>query len=143
MQELCYPMRSDDGTLTEDCALSHWSKVLLDTTIQAGQGANKPAQYGDWMREAGFVNVTTVVYKWPTNQWPKDKKLKLMGLWNNYNVLQGLQGFTIGLFTRVLGWTPEQTNVLLVDVRKDLQNRHIHAYWPMLVGYVKTLAWIC
>jgi len=126
-------MKSDDGTLTEDCALSVWSKLLLEATIKVGQAANRPAQYGQWMREAGFINTKTVVYKWPTNPWPKDKTHKTMGLWNHYNVLQGLQGFTIGLFTRVLGWSPDQIEALLVDVRKDLQNRHIHAYWPMLV----------
>ena len=126
-------MKSDDNTFPEDSALSVWSKLLLEATIKVGQGANKPAQYEQWMREAGFINTRTVVYKWPTNLWPEDKKHKTMGLWNHYNVLQGLQGFTIALFTRVLGWTPEKTELLLVDVRKNLRNQDIHAYWPMSV----------
>lgn len=131
MQELCYPMRSDDGTLSDDCALSEWSRLLLDATIRVGQAANKPAQYEEWMRQAGFVNTRTAVYKWPTNPWPQDRKLRTMGLWNHYNVLQGLQGFTVGLFTRVLGWSLAKTEAFLLDVKKDLEDTNIHAYWPM------------
>lgn len=31
------------------------------------------------------------------------------------------------LFTNVLGWTREEVEVFLVDVRKDLKNPQIHA----------------
>ncbi|KAK5030648.1 hypothetical protein LTS07_005432 [Exophiala sideris] len=131
MQELCYPIRCDDGTLSDDCALSEWSRLLLDATVQVGQAANKPIQYEEWMQQAGFVNTRTVVYKWPTNSWPPDGKLKTMGLWNHYNALQGLQGFTVGLFTRILGWSLGKTDTLLMNVKKDLEDKDIHAYWPI------------
>lgn len=138
MQELCHPLRCDDGTLSEDCALSQWSRLLLDATVRVGQAANKPAQYEEWMRQVGFVNTKTTVYKWPTNTWPTDGKLKTMGLWNHYNALQGLQGFTIGLFTRILGWSLEKTEAFLLEVRKDLEDKEIHAYWPMWVFLLPT-----
>ncbi|KIV81136.1 hypothetical protein PV11_08580 [Exophiala sideris] len=135
MQELCYPIRCDDGTLSGDCALSEWSRLLLDATVQVGQAANKPVQYEEWMQQAGFVNTRTLVYKWPTNSWPPDGKLKTMGLWNHYNALQGLQGFTVGLFTRILGWSLDKTDTLLMNVKKDLEDEDIHAYWPIYIVY--------
>ena len=37
----------------------------------------------------------------------------------------------MAIFTRVLGWTKEETDVFLVDVRKDMKNTKYHAYWNM------------
>jgi hypothetical protein len=31
------------------------------------------------MIAAGFENVVEVVWKWPTNRWPKDRKMKELG----------------------------------------------------------------
>jgi hypothetical protein len=33
--------------------------------------------------------------------------------------------------TRAMDWTPDEVNALLADVRKDLDDRSIHAYMPM------------
>tara|TARA_R110002060_G_scaffold61789_5_gene71231 strand:+ start:1063 stop:1296 length:234 start_codon:yes stop_codon:yes gene_type:complete len=35
--------------------------------------------YKERMIAAGFENVTEVIYKWPTNRWPKDKRMKELG----------------------------------------------------------------
>lgn len=78
------------------------------------------------MHEAGFINIRKEIYKWPINTWPKREKEKKIGMWNLQNVLQGLQGFSRGLFTRVLGWSPERVELYLMMVRRDLQNRRIH-----------------
>jgi hypothetical protein len=34
----------------------------------------------------------------------------------------------MAMFTRVLGWQPEEVQSFLVDVRKDLKNKSIHSY---------------
>jgi hypothetical protein len=53
------------------------------------------------------------------------------GAWNKENVESGLQGLSMMLFTNVLGWSAAEVDVFLVNVRKDLRNRGIHAYWPV------------
>ena len=35
--------------------------------------------YKERVIAAGFKNVTEVIYKWPTNRWPKDKRMKEIG----------------------------------------------------------------
>ena len=40
---------------------------------------------------------------------------------------EGLEGFSLVLFTRILGWSPEEVQVMLSKVRKDLEDRSIHA----------------
>ncbi len=40
---------------------------------------------------------------------------------------EGLEAFTLRLFTKVLGWDVQEVQVLLAMVRKDLKNRRVHA----------------
>jgi hypothetical protein len=56
-----------------------------------------------------------------------DMAEKKIGAYNLTQLYEGLQGFTLRSFTKVLGWTSEEVEALLVDVRKDLLNRNIHA----------------
>jgi hypothetical protein len=131
LQELSFPVRNDDGTLTPDDAIYQWSAYMLEASRKIGQDLDNPERYSQWMKEAGFINVTYAQYKWPSNPWPRDTKHKTVGLWNQANTLDGLEGFSLAIFTRVLGWQPEEVLVFLIKVREDTRNRKIHNYWPM------------
>lgn len=80
------------------------------------------------MEEIGFVDVEERRFAWPLNTWPKAKKDKLVATWMQEDLLTGLQGLSMGLLTRGLGWSTQEVESLLVDVRKDVKNRNIHAY---------------
>ncbi|KAF4490810.1 Secondary metabolism regulator LAE1 [Colletotrichum fructicola Nara gc5] len=83
------------------------------------------------MLDIGFRDVTMTKYKWPTNPWAKDAKHKKIGAWNNENLNAGVEAWAMAPFTRVHGWTRVEVQGFLVDVRKDLGDRRIHAYWPI------------
>lgn len=53
------------------------------------------------------------------------------GMWNHENIAGGLYGVSVALFTRALGWTKEELEVFLVDVRKELKDMKIHSYFPL------------
>lgn len=61
--------------------------------------------------------------------------MKEIGQLNLIDMLDGLEGFTFRLWTTVLGWSVEETESFLVCVRRDVQNRNIHAYWRTHVVY--------
>lgn len=82
------------------------------------------------------MDVVESQFKWPTNAWPKDKKHKEIGLWNNENMSIALESLTMAAFTRAHGWTREEVTLFLAGVRKDMNNSRIHAYWPMYVSLV-------
>ncbi len=42
--------------------------------------------------------------------------------------LEGLGGLTVGLFTRVLGWTSLEIDILLAKMRTEMKDRSIHSY---------------
>ncbi|KAG8349737.1 hypothetical protein FVEN_g12080 [Fusarium venenatum] len=127
------PPTSDDGTMSPDTALHKWSNLLLESTEKIGRPFGGTAFYKSQMEEVGFKNVTLRVYKWPQNRWPKDKKYKELGSWTLENISSGLEAISNALFTRVLGWSKPELDVFLTDVRKDIKNTSIHAYWPVYV----------
>ena len=52
---------------------------------------------------------------------------KKIGAYNVTVLYEGLQGISLRPFTKVLGWKPDELELLLVDVRKDLRNPRMHA----------------
>ena len=65
------------------------------------------------MLEAGFVDVHETVFKIPLNGWPKDTRLKHVGMLWQRNLLDGLSGFSLGMFSRFMGKTAEEIEVRL------------------------------
>ncbi|KAK4132172.1 S-adenosyl-L-methionine-dependent methyltransferase [Trichocladium antarcticum] len=135
MCETVSPLRADDGSLPADSALGRWSRLIHDAAAAFSSPIDAALRHRQRMADAGFRNVTQVEYRWPTNPWPRDAKYKDVGSWCYFNLLDSLQAASLFLFTNVLGWSPDAVEVFLVDVRKDLKNRNIHAYFPVLVVY--------
>lgn len=141
-----YPVTCDDGTVPKDSAVSKWSTLMNEAATKLGSGLDSGLRYKDQLINAGFTNVTEAPYKWPMNTWPKDLKLKelgakashiirqqftngVLGAWGNVNLVGGVQGLSMFLFTKMLGWNTDELEVFCVDVRKDLCNKEFHGYW--------------
>lgn len=41
-------------------------------------------------------------------------------------MLDGLEAFSLNLFTKCLGWSPEEVQLFLKDVREDARKRSVH-----------------
>ncbi|CRK27683.1 hypothetical protein BN1723_014004 [Verticillium longisporum] len=132
--DIC-PITSDDGTLTEDTSTHAWVTQLLEGTRKIGRPFDGAFDYKKQLEAQGFQNVQQVVFKWPQNTWPKDPKYKELGMWNLENITSGLHGLSAAVYTRVLGWSPEEMEVLLAKVRRELKDTRIHSYWPIYVVY--------
>ncbi|KAI6477839.1 hypothetical protein MCOR17_000330 [Pyricularia oryzae] len=130
-----YPMDCDDGTFPKDGALYKWSFLLNEAATKLGSSLDSGLTYKQMLLDRGFSNVRQVTYKWPINDWAADSKHKKIGLYSQENIMQGLQALSLALFTRALHWTAEELEVFLVDVRRDLKNRNVHAYWRIVVTY--------
>lgn len=83
------------------------------------------------MIDAGFVDVEEHILKLPVGPWPKNKRLKNIGLFEMVNMDEGLEGLTIMLFTRALKWTQEEVQLFLTQVRKDAKDKSIHSYYHL------------
>lgn len=93
IQDICLPLRSDDGTVPRDCALSRWEGMFMEGLEKGlGRSWNWATKYKAWMEEAGFEAVEEFVFKWATNTWPKDPAMKEIGGLNLVNCASGLEG---------------------------------------------------
>ncbi|KAH7374701.1 S-adenosyl-L-methionine-dependent methyltransferase [Plectosphaerella cucumerina] len=137
LQEADLRVVSDDDSIPKDSALSRAFDLLLEASVKFGRAFASIPELADIMREVGFVDVTIERLKWPMNPWPKEKKYKEIGAWCYENFSSGLSAITMAPLTRAHGWTPEEVELFLVDVRKDMANRSIHAYWPIYSLYGK------
>ncbi|KAL1989317.1 hypothetical protein VTN96DRAFT_79 [Rasamsonia emersonii] len=75
------------------------------------------------MEKAGFVDVKEESFKVPIGPWPKDPKLKEIGRFQQVQQIQGAEVYTPALFSRVLGWSKEEIDVLLAKVRDEIKDR--------------------
>lgn len=127
-QEISMIMRCDDGSMPEDWPFYQWSRAIDEASMQANRPMRIATRLKKWYIEEGFVDVQEHVVKLPIGTWPKDPALKALGSWWKENLLVGLQGFSLALLSRVLGWSKNQIEVYLVDVRKSMHDRDVHAY---------------
>jgi len=107
--------------------------------IEAGDKMGKTFRILDlqkaYIEEAGLINVVEKRYKMPVGTWPKDKRLKEVGRWHLIEVHQGIEGWTLALFTRVLGWSYEEVQVFLAQIRDGFKDKGIHPYTRVSVVY--------
>ncbi|KAH4169211.1 hypothetical protein HBI52_000930 [Parastagonospora nodorum] len=126
---------SDDETMGPDHFYHTWGKVVIEMGQKFGKSFTIWEENAERMRNAGFVDVVEVHYKWPMNGWPKDEKLKNIGRWNQLRLMDGVEGFMLRLLTQVGGWSVARAQVHLAQMRKELKSYGTHAYLPGTVVY--------
>lgn len=128
MQDIVLPYASDDATLAPSLELSKLGHLFVETSAIMGRPIDVSLKYRSMMAAAGFADVVERQFKWPLSAWPKDPHYKELGAWTFANLDGGLEGLTLALFTRALGWTREETVVFCSRVRAQLRDPRIHAY---------------
>ncbi|PGH27758.1 hypothetical protein AJ80_00546 [Polytolypa hystricis UAMH7299] len=127
---------SDDDTIPADSAAAQWSQLFFEGCEKIGHRVPVASEYRTLFQEAGYVDITVRIEKRPTNyKWPKSNKMKEIGAYTLKNHLDGIHGFSIGLFTRALGWSPEEVEVFLIRCREEWQMKSIHAYQKVVFIY--------
>jgi hypothetical protein len=67
--------------------------------------------------------------------------MKAVGEWCKADILAGMQGWNIMVLTRGMGMTSEGVEVLLADVRDEINSKKLHVYMPMQVLLGEVYAW--
>lgn len=80
LQDITFPAKCDDGTWPEDSSLKKWTEMMQEASLKFGRDASSAEQYKEQMIAAGFEDVVEIKYKWPMNRWPKDAKMKELGM---------------------------------------------------------------
>ncbi|KAK2803770.1 hypothetical protein FQN51_003000 [Onygenales sp. PD_10] len=127
--------RSFDGSLTKEHAIYKNEELVISGTLKHGREPCPGPKLKSWMKNAGFVNITEKIIPLPLGTWPKNPKLKEVGAWNLLQFMEGVEGWSMAVLTRFHGWTPEEAQIALAQVRADAKNRSIHLYFDMYLVY--------
>jgi hypothetical protein len=135
LQDFLYMTHSDDGSRPGDYKYDEFVRLLREGFLKFGFDLHGQQKNKGLVRDAGFVEVGSKMYKVPIGTWPRDKVLKTAGLYNKA-IIHDFFPAAMAPFTRGLGWSTEEVKIFLIDVRKSIENPNIHAYYTlhMVVG---------
>jgi hypothetical protein len=119
--------------MPEDYPLKEWSELADKAAHKLGRPLRIADKLKRWYKEAGFVDVHEEVFAIPANQWPKSDREKMLGKYCSWNLMLGLQGWSLEYFVTGLGWTPAEVEVYLAHVRNSIVDENVHAYYNFYV----------
>lgn len=126
-QDFSANVACDDGTMPDGWyLLQFWEEIRqamskINIDIQVGP------RIGKIMEEAGFINVQKKSYKVPVGTWPKDKTLRLVGMYMR-TVTEDFLGAAASKPLAALGIERTEIEVFLALVRKAIRDPEVHAY---------------
>ncbi|KAH8896810.1 S-adenosyl-L-methionine-dependent methyltransferase [Thozetella sp. PMI_491] len=126
LQEFGGYILSDDDSLTE-CSLPKFFDLSAEAMAKFGAKFRIGNDLGPLMMEAGYTNVTLKTIKVPIGTWPKDKTLRLCGMYMARN-LSDLLGVMASKPLLALGMSKAEAEVLAAKARQDMKNPAFHAY---------------
>ncbi|KAF2444299.1 S-adenosyl-L-methionine-dependent methyltransferase [Karstenula rhodostoma CBS 690.94] len=132
-QDIMPTVYCDDGTMPPDYPFALWAKTQDRAAMEIGKPMRIGNKFKRWYEQAGFVDVHEEVFKLPINGWPKDPQFKMLGKFNEQNYIEGIQAWSLFMFTRGLNWTKDEIEVFLVNVRKAISNHSVHGYHKIYV----------
>lgn len=133
-QEFDYHRRSDDASIPPHSRLSFWESEWTRGIRRIGlSGGCNPRLVMRQMRAAGFTSVHTRYFKMPIGPWPKDPALKQCGLFGLVNLIDGIHGLSVKIFTELLDYSTAELEVLLMECRKEVTQKKVHSYYPVYV----------
>lgn len=80
MQEMTPRLSCDDDSCKKDDPLMTMGEYAIEAIRKAGNTLLELDQYKAHLEEAGFINIKEVWLKRPFNTWPKDPKMKQIGV---------------------------------------------------------------
>ncbi|PGH36062.1 hypothetical protein GX50_01074 [[Emmonsia] crescens] len=131
MQSFEVELYSDDDTLKKAQDALQWKDLLIEASNKFGKPLNVEGTWREKMTKAGFVDIKNEEYKAPFSPWPKKKKLKEIGRYEQFHLDTVLEAYTLALFTRVLKWDKKEIDILLEGVKNNLKDRSNHIYGKM------------
>lgn len=121
----------DDDSLPADSNFREFDRLTRGAATAMRTPLEDPDKWKGWFEAAGFEAVVEKFFKIPSNPWAKNPRLRLIGAFELENFLVGLDGMSLRLFQKGLGWSAEETSLFCSSVRKDIMNQRYHAYYPL------------
>ena len=122
---------SHDGSLPANSQIMELYNVLAEYGARVGIDLAVARKFKAMMAEAGFRDVTEKVFDLPLGDWPEDRRLKEVGMFQRFQMVEGIHGIAFGLLTRVAGWSTERVEAFLAGVKREMKDRSVHSLYKL------------
>lgn len=107
--------------------ISHWQQELNIAFKTFGKELQIPIEkHVHFLKEAGFTNVKVESAAIPIGAWAKDERLKKIGEWNQRQMLDLVESYSLAAYTEILKKTLEETQVTLAMTKSELREKKHH-----------------
>ncbi|KAH8696635.1 putative TAM domain methyltransferase [Talaromyces proteolyticus] len=136
LQEFECTVTSDDGTHQGPNLLREWCERLEEASVRFGKRIGVASNLRERLEAAGFVDVVDDSYKCPVGPWPRDQRLKRIGKIHLACCLEGIEPYSLALFTRILGVSYDKFQTSMNEVKKVAMNpsKHLYAKYHFIYG---------
>jgi len=131
-----YPLaKCDDGSTPASSGVLQFAQLAIEASANMGTPLDDCTRYAEYLRDAGFEEVTEQRFKQPSGPWAKDKRMQLIGAFETQNLLQGMSAFGLRMFGKGFGWSRQETEIFLTAFRRDVRDLRYHTYYEFVVVY--------
>ncbi|OHW92242.1 methyltransferase domain-containing protein [Colletotrichum incanum] len=112
------------GELDEDHIFKRWHQHMLVSSTKLGKphGNAVDRKLAKAMVNAGYVDVVERKWPIPIGAWPAKPDMKRLGICTLDFLEQSIEGFGLFLLKEILGFTYEEVQVTLAELRSALRN---------------------
>jgi hypothetical protein len=114
-------LKSNNGRMDQASDVVKWTDGLHEAAAKFGRRMDVATHLHEWVHNAGYSEVVQHIATIPVGTWPKDKKLKTLGMYQLANMLDGVSSYGPAHFTRVLGWTAQEYDVFAAKARTQMK----------------------
>jgi hypothetical protein len=150
-----YPSYYVETERAEMHMIKQWQEGLMEASHRIGRRFDVAVHLKHWLEDVGFEEVVESVtrvclsrtiscrcraqltgdYQVPATPWPKGRRQKEIGLYQQQNMLDASSSYGQAHFTRVLGWSKEEYEILSAGVRRELKDLRLQLYSNLYVVY--------
>ncbi|KIL95421.1 hypothetical protein FAVG1_00158 [Fusarium avenaceum] len=130
LQDVDGQVHTDDNSIPEDWPLKRFTEIILQAFALYETNAHAAVFGGQYLAEAGFVNIKHNFIKLPYGTWPKDKVMRLVGMYYRTACEEFFPAIG-NLHFPQLGWEKAEMELFFAECRQSMRDPKVHAYGKM------------
>jgi len=122
---------SYDNSLPQNSQIQAFYDVLAEVGQSIGIDLAVAQKFRGMLESAGYAEVTESVLDLPLGGWMRDRRMHEVGVFQRFQMTEGLHGIAFGLLTRVAGWHPQKVEAFLAAVRREMKDPSVHSLYKL------------
>ncbi|KXH42664.1 methyltransferase [Colletotrichum nymphaeae SA-01] len=127
LQDVDGQVHCDDGTMPSDWPLVRFTNHLVEAFAKFGTNSHAAVFGRQYLEQAGFVNIQHHTVKLPYGTWPRDKIMRLIGMYYR-TACEEFFPVVGAIHFQLLGWSKIEMEVLFAECRNAMRDPNVHAY---------------